>query len=55
MNKNHYGPPTEISLNDEIEQLKSNNSRIWFNFPTNNPGVIFIKLHESVRDLIDVH
>jgi hypothetical protein len=28
---------------------------MWFNFQTNTPGVIFIKVHEAVKDLICVH
>ena len=53
LNKNPYGPPK--SFDEEVEELKQNNSRIWFNFATNTPGVIFIKLHEAMRDHIDVH
>ena len=49
--RKHHGD----ELNDEIEALKSNNTRIWFNFNTNTPGVIFIKLHDCMKPHIDVH
>ena len=38
----------------EIAELRKNTSRIWFNYPTNSPGVIFIKMHEAIKGLIEV-
>ena len=45
----------EKTLNEEIEELKQNSTRIWFNYPTETPGVIFIKLHDCMKWYIDVH
>ena len=41
-------------MDQEIAELRKNTTRIWFNYPTNSPGVIFIKMHEAVKDMINV-
>jgi hypothetical protein len=43
------------NFNDEIAELKANSTRIWFNFDTSSPGVIFVKLHDCMKELVDVH
>ena len=48
-------PHQSFTMEDEIEQLRANNTRIWFNFEVDAPGVIFIKMHESMKTYIDVH
>ena len=46
---------THKTLEDELDELKQNAERMWFNFDSQTPGVIFIKLHEALKDVIDVH
>jgi len=45
----------EANLEDEIAELKQNKTRIWFNFPTGTTGVIFIRLLDIFKPLIDVN
>jgi hypothetical protein len=41
-------------LDDEIAELKESNGRkLWFNFDTGCPGVLFIKLIDWARPHID--
>jgi len=43
-----------VSQWNKKSKLRKNTTRIWFNYPTNSPGVIFIKMHEAFKEIISV-
>ena len=45
--------PTD-GLEEEIAAIKNNNHRIWYNYSTGTNGVIFIKMLDCFKGLIDI-
>jgi hypothetical protein len=41
-------------LDDELNKLRNNKTKLFFNFETNCKGVVFIKIDKEYRDLIDI-
>ena len=49
MTKNEFKKDNDIE--DEINALKKNNhAKIWFNFDTGTPGIIFIRINNIFKN-----
>ena len=46
---------THNDLDEEIEALKHNTTKVWYCFDTGTPGVIFIKMLDCFKPHIDIH
>ena len=48
-------PKATNDLDAEISQLKQQSDKIWFNFDTGTPGIVFIKLLDCFKGLLDIN
>ena len=44
-----------LTLDQELMELKKQNDKVWFNFDTTTPGIIFIKMLDCFQGHIDVN
>ena len=47
--------PRSNGLDEEIDEIKKNKTKVWFNYDTGTPGVIFVKILDCFKELIDIH
>lgn len=43
-----------MDLDAELEDLKKNAHKVWYNFTTGTQGIVFIQLHEALKEHISI-